>query len=53
MNEYIIFGDEVILMSDQDNEEQNTEAVSIATTQDLKPPPPFDPEGDPTLERTF
>ena len=49
MNEYIIFGNEVILMSDQENEEQNTEAVSMATALDLQPPPPFDVEGDSSL----
>ena len=33
-------------MLNQENEEQNTEAVLMATTLDLKPPPPFDAEGD-------
>ena len=33
-------------MSDQENEEQNTEEVSMAAALDLKPPPPFDAEGD-------
>ena len=51
MNVNIIFGDKVILMLNQENEEQNTEAVSMATTLDLKPPPPFDAEGGRTLER--
>ncbi|CAB3999912.1 Hypothetical predicted protein, partial [Paramuricea clavata] len=48
---YIIFGDEFILMlnpneEEVNTEEVNTEEISMATTLDLKPPPPFDAEGD-------
>ncbi|CAB3986536.1 Uncharacterized protein K02A2.6 [Paramuricea clavata] len=33
-------------MLNPNEEEENTEEISMATTLDLKPPPPFDAEGD-------
>jgi hypothetical protein len=33
-------------MLDPNEEEDNTEEISMATTLDLKPPLPFDAEGD-------
>ncbi|CAB3989654.1 Transposon Tf2-9 poly [Paramuricea clavata] len=46
LKRYIIFGDKFILMLNPNEEEANTEEISMATTLDLKPPPPFDAEGD-------